>query len=68
MTNTLGQILKQTIPFFNNLNILRVNDIYVYQFAIFMYLCFKKPSPNTILQYFQLNKNIHGHHADQVFK
>ena len=47
-----SQYLAHTLPLFYNLIFFKVNNIYVYQCAIFMYLCFKKLLPNTILQYF----------------
>ena len=58
---THSQYLAHTMPLFYSLKTLRISDIYVYHCAIFMYLCFNELLPNAILQYFELNKNIHGH-------
>ena len=56
-----SQYLAHTLPIFLNLKTLRMPDIYVYQCAIFMYLCNNKLLPTSIISYFQLNKNIHEH-------
>ena len=53
--------LAHTAPIFYSLKILSFTDMFLFQTCIFMYLCYNRQLPESLLKYFQLNRNIHSY-------
>ena len=58
---THSEYLAHTKPIFSLLKLLNVYDLYNFQCAIFMYLCYNKLLPASALIHFNLNMQVHGH-------
>ena len=58
-----ASFLAHTQPLFSSLKILRLNDMYKYQAAIFMYLCTKQLLPQSLLELFSFNNQVHNYNT-----
>ena len=55
--------LAHTQPLFASLKILRLNEMYMYQSAIFMYLCQHLLLPSSLLELYSLNNHFHNYNT-----
>ena len=59
--------LSSTDPIFVKSNSLKVEDIYKYQVAKFVYKCLNRTTPGQFHNWFKLNHQLHGHHTRSNF-
>ena len=60
-------LLTSTDLIFVKLNSLKVEDIYKYQVAKFVYKCLNRITPEQYHNWFKLNHQLHGHHTRSNF-
>ena len=56
-----SEYLAPSMPIFLNLKLLNIYDMYNFQIAIFMYMCFKNVLPPSNLSHFKLTSTVHEH-------
>lgn len=57
--------LAHTDPIFNNLNLLRLDDIYFFSISSYMYRVFLRDVPAAVLEIFDKNTHNHNHNTRQ---
>ena len=60
-------LLSSTDPIIVKLNSLKVEDIYQYQVAKFVYKCLNRTTPEQFHNWFKLYHQLHGHHTRSNF-
>ena len=59
--------LRSADPIFIKLKYMKVEDIYNYQVAKFVYKCLNRNTPEQFRNRYKLNHQIHGHHTRSNF-
>ena len=59
--------LRSTDTIFVKINYMRVEDIYKYQVANFVFKCFSRNTPVQFHNWYKLNHLLHGHHTRSNF-